>query len=821
MVNNIQARYEQAQKIMQGMLTKELVMNAAVFPHWLVNTDKTSEEYFWYQRDTRYGEASSAKAGKASVTKTGKEFRLVNANTGDNTPAFDHNALADALNIVLEKTTVEQEGVDPQDLPLSNVTINLSPLQVHFQAANKQWVFNAEKNLCTEVDVLPISDGLSSPDGKKSVFIRDHNLWIRDHRSGEEQALTNDGSVDNGYGSAPMSANIQALWSPDSQRVFTHQLNLQQVTTRTLIDHVPEDGSLRPKLVEHKMAYAGDDHVETYRLVAIDVSTGKVQAANYEPIPFFCMGQGFFTEEKLGWWANDGQRAFFVDVSRGAKTVRVVEFDTQTGKTRVLLTEASDTRVKLSHSILESLVFLPLPESNELIWLSERTGWAHLYLYDLNSGQLKHALTGGKPLANENKEWLVRKILHVDTKRREILIQTAGRDHSISPYYRDICCLNIDSAELTPLLSENYDYVVYGPDDRQVGTRASFGIDNADVNGLSPSGDYIVTTYSRVDTAPVSVLIDRQGREILTLETADVSNLPEGWQWPEPVKLKGADGKTDIYGVVYRPPNCALSDESSLLAEGSSENQYPIIDFSCGHPYFTWVPQGSFINGPCFDAPYLHAAALAALGFVVVALEGRGTPYRDKAFQDDSYGNIASASAFEDRIAGIRQLAQQYSFMDVNRVGIAADDGSPVPVHGLLEHPDFYKVGVCICYEDARFGFATLCEQFQGIEMNPVKKRPRYAEDLGHKLSGQLLLIHGMLDQFTPVTGTVRLIDALQQANKDFDMLLLPEEGHDIPNYALRRSWDYFVNHLQGIEPPPEFDLTSGIDLLLENFSQK
>jgi dipeptidyl aminopeptidase/acylaminoacyl peptidase len=275
------------------------------------------------------------------------------------------------------------------------------------------------------------------------------------------------------------------------------------------------------------------------------------------------------------------------------------------------------------------------------------------------------------------------------------------------------------------------------------------------------------------------------------------------------VKVKGADGQTDIYGVVYRPPNF------------SKKESYPIIDFSCGHPYFSWVPQGSFINGPCFDAPYLYAAAYAALGFVVVALEGRGTPYRDKAFQDYSYGNITSASAFEDRIQGIRQLASRYPYMDLERVGISADDGSPVPVHGLLEHPDFYKVGVSICHEDPRFGFAALYEQYQGLcADNNDAGKPTNTEDFAHALTGKLLLIHGMLDSFTPATGTIRLLDALQNANKDFDMLLLPEEGHDIPTYALRRSWDYFVTHLQGVEPPTEFALTTGIDLLLQKLAK-
>ena len=776
MTSSILTRYQQAQQIVQGMLTNKLVKNSAVFPHWISSKDIKDGNFFWYQRDT----------------EKGREFRLVNASTGENMPAFDHKALADTLSIKMGAR------VCPQDLPLSNLTINLYPLKINFQVEGKSWLFEADKRACFQVKSSLQNIGTVSPDGKKSVFVRDYNLWIQDRQTGEEEPLTKDGVKDNYYSKAPLSGDIQAIWSPDSQRIMTHQLDSQSVTARSLIVHIPQDGSLRPQLETHKMAYPGDEAVEAYRLLSIDINTKKAQAIDYDTLPFYCMGQGFFTEEKLAWWASDSQRAFFVDIARGAKTVRLVELNTQTGATRILFEETSDTFVKISHSALEYPVFYPLPSSDELIWLSERTGWAHLYLYDLNSGELKQTLTEGP--------WLVRKILHVDAKRREALIQTAGRDPSISPYYRDICRLNLDTGELTPLVSGDYEYNVYGPEDRQVAARAGFGIDSADVNGLSPHGDYLVTTYSRVDTPPVSILIDRQGREILTLETADISGLPQGWQWPEPVKVKAADGKTDIYGVVYRPPNF------------SKDQAYPIIDFSCGHPYFSWVPQGSFINGPCFDAPYLYAAAYAALGFVVVALEGRGTPYRDKAFQDYSYGHITSASAFEDRIEGIHQLASRYPYMDTRRVGIAADDGSPAPVQGLLEHPDFYKVGVSICHEDPRFGFATLYEQYQGL--NDGAEQPASAEDLAPALKGKLLLIHGMLDSFTPVTGTIRLLDALQEANKDFDMLLLPDEGHDIPSYALRRSWDYLVTHLQDIEPPYEFSLTTGLDLLLDKLAK-
>ena len=773
MQNDILSRYELAQSLIQGIQTNRIVLNDTVFPHWIENS-----YCFWYIRETR----------------DGKEFRIVDVERAENTPAFNHAQLASALESSSGNTA------NSLDLPIKYVSITLSPLNICFMAFGEHWSYTPE-NECCKTYIPNKTNGLKSPDGKKAVFVRDYNLWIQDLNTGKEYALTSDGKSDNFYGqinsidntgtSADSSA-VQAIWSQDSSHVITHQLDTRNVASRPLVQFAPQDGSLHPKLVQYKMSYPGDEHVEAYRLIAINVHTSSIVRADYQPLPYINVGGGFFSEEHQCWWSQDGNKAFFVDVPRGAKTVRVVEFCVNTGITKILIEESSDTFVKLANTFEKNPLFLPLPKSNELIWFSERTGWGHLYLYDLDTGQLKHAISEG--------EWLIRDILHWDPKKRELLLQTASRDSDISPYYRDLCIVNIDSGKLTPLVSGNYDHVVYQPGHLNVVQRFIAGQDNSDVDGISPNGDYIVLTRSRVDTAPISVVIDRDGEEILTVETADITNLPESWVWPEPVCLKASDSLTDIYGVIFRPPGFDPND------------QYPVLDFSCSHRLATCIPQGSFSNGPVFDYFYFLGAALASLGFIVVAIEGRGTTNRNKAFQDHKYGDVAATCDFNDRIAGLKQLAKRHPYMDLSRVGLTGGDGLSGPAYGILTQPEFYKVAVLHCFFEPRFSFSSTSEQREGISENTSIQ---LAENYASSLKGKLLLIQGMLDPATPAS-TFRLVDALQKANKDFDMICLPNEAHSVPTYALRRNWDYLVKHLQDIDPPKEFNLKIGLDLILE-----
>ena len=588
MNNKVVDRYEQAQSLLHGYLSSKLVLNDAIFPHWIIGSN-----CFWYERETR--------------GKPGKQFRLVDATDGNNVEAFDFQELARAL----ESVAVD-EVVDPMSLVIQVVDISLYPRKIYFNAFDQRWIFDSEKNLCQAVEVS-VERGLKSPDGRSICFVQNHNLWVKNIITGEKKALTKDGVEDNPYGTAspigaPISPEIQAVWSPDSACIFTHQLDQREVASRLIVHHSPRNDNARPYWSEYKAAYPGDKNIECYRLLSINVGTGLQQAADYNNIPICRFGAGFFSDENFGWWANDSRRAYFVEIIRGAASVRLVEFDTHTGTTHVVFEETSSTYVKLSHDLLQPPIIVPLSDTNEVIWFSERSGWAHLYLYDLNVGELKVTITSG--------EWLVREILHVDVERRNLIIQTSARNTNISPYYRDICRVNIDTGELVILAAGNYDYSVFTPNSMQTKIRTMMDFDVSGVMGVCPSGDYIVTTYSRVDTVPVSVLINRFGEEILEIETADIVGLSTAWQWPEPIKVLAADGHTDLYGVIYRPPGF------------SPDVSYPVLDFSCGHVGFSYVPHASFINGAFGGYSYLSGAAFAALGFIVVAIEGRGSLYR-------------------------------------------------------------------------------------------------------------------------------------------------------------------------------------------------
>jgi len=780
----MQARYQRAQSLMQGIFTDNIAFNDTIYPVWIGDSD-----CFWYERVTRTGEGDAARFGKA--------YRLVDAKAATNKSAFDHKALAASLAEALT------EKVDADNLPIHDVDIALNPLTVTFTAFDKRWAFDIQSEACVEIPQVG-DEWLLCPNGKQAVFRREDNLWLRDLVSGEERALTLDGSKDYCYGAVSsawgsafdVSPLPQAQWSPDSSWLFTVQRDTREVRRLPVVHQVPKDGSLRPQLEEASLALPGDEYIETYRLVAIHVKSGRIQPANYHHIPVTCNGHGFFTEGQ-GWWGSDSRCMYFIDMERDHKTVRVVEFDAETGNARVLFEETTETQINLSLHNDDRFTLLPLPESNELLWFSERSGWAHLYLYNLDTGELKHPVTQG--------EWLVRSVLSFDAARREVFVQTTGRgacnngsppNLDRDPYYCDLARVNIDTGNITTLAASDHHYYAVSKKYFNGYVVINMGRDAKRSGSVSPTGNFAVVTRSRADEVPVSLVFDRCGETVLELETADISALPDGWQWPEPVKLLAADDKTDIYGLVFRP------------TDFSPDKSYPIISHTFCVPDAVWVSKGSFSNGAILEQPYLDAAALAELGFIVVQIDGRGTPLRHKALQDESYGNYNSASNLDDHVAGIQQLAQRYPYMDLTRVGITTHAiGGRSAVLGLLQYPDFYKVGVNYCLYDSRLESASMvAEKYEGI--SPLVYPP--LEDQVEKLRGKLLLTHGLLDVCVPPAATFRLIEALQKANKDFDLILLPNVGHaSSPDYLTRRTWDYLVKHLLGVEPPERFKLTS------------
>lgn len=760
------ARYQRASHLMTGIWTQNVVRNATIFPTWIRHSDQ-----FWYERELKFG----------------REYRLVDAKRAVNQKAFDHQVLAETL------AEISGQQVNSDDLPITEVDITVAPLQVAFTAFEKRWSFSADSSTCIEIDKV-YRDWVVSPDGRKAIFARDYNLWIRDIVGASECQLTYDGEEDYAYGCAgsswgvaPGSITLQVLWSPNSRNIFTVQRDRRRVKNLPVVHHVPDDNSIRPSVEFVKVAYPGDEFIETLRLITIDVSKRHCRDVEYPQIPVTRNDWGLFSSN-LGWWAKDSRRGYFVDVERDYKTASLVEFQADTGVTKILFQESSRTQVNLMLNADELPTLMPLPETGELLWFSERSGWAHLYLYNLETGELKNPVTEGK--------WLVRDLVSYNPERREVFIQTGGRVGGRDPYYRDLVRVNIDTGVLTAIASSDHEYIAVGDRNHNKILMSGLVRDVADSRSVSDSGRFAVVTKSRADEVPVSLLLDRNGNQILELEIADVTGLPDGWEWPEPVKLLGADGHTEIYGLVFRP------------SDFSPDQAYPVISHVFATPDMPWVAKGSFSNGIFLGMSYFDAAALAELGFIVIQIDSRGSSYRSKAFQDESYGCQEAACNLDDYVAGIQQLAELYPYIDVNRVGITTHiGGGPGAVQGLLEYPDFYKVGVSGFFHDSRLIAANMMgEKYEGLKCPPQDEQ--YPENKVGRLVGKLLLMHGMIDRCTPPAGTFRIVEALQKSNKDFDLILLPNFEHDVSGYLIRRAWDYLVRNLLESEPPKEFRLS-------------
>ena len=791
----IEKHYRQAKLLEHESYVDSMVLNSKIYPNWIECGDS-----FWYVRNGRND--------KGDLTAVSKEFRLVDAKNSNDKPAFDHNLLAKALSKQTGK------NLDPKNLPITQLKFSYGKSEFTFFAFNKLWKYSAGSESCKEEQAYP-PYWLVSPDGTKAVYIKAYNLWVKDLSSGVEHALTDNGERYHSYGGLPERMSLvegfhentsdsctlpQALWSYDSKQLFTYQLDERQVLSYPVTQYIPPEGSVRPKSVDVKYALPNDQAVAEYRYLSIDVESKQVCIADY-PCVLDSLAWQFPFISNLTWWSTDNKIAYFIDVSRRQKKVTVVAFDTNSGSTWSLFEESSNTKINLSLDYEHPASLLPLPETNELIWFSERSGWAHLYLYCLSSGTLKNVITHG--------DWLVREVLHFNPETREVYLQIAGRNKNRNPYYRELCRVNIDTGHISTIASDDYDFVVYKKHCRPTMIGVHLGLATTDCSGVSPTGNYIVTTKTRADAAPITELIDVNGCKVMTLETADISGLQGGWHWPEPVKLLAADGKTDIYGLVFRPSHF------------SPDKSYPVIDFASNNPFYALVPNGAFGNDTEAGCAYMSAAAIAELGFITVIIDGRGSCYRSKSFQDHAYGNVHTGSDLKDHIAGIRQLGDRYSELNLDAVGIVDINGSNSPLYGLLAFPEFYKVGAVVSMWDPRL--RAQADIYHDLSNEDNNKNSLVLGDMASRLQGKLLLANGMLDPVYPISGCLQFIEALVRNNKDFDLVLLPSGGHswDGCQYALRRVWDFLVCHFLSIEPPKDFHLASGTEYALaQQFSE-
>lgn len=688
---------------------------------------------------------------------SGIEFFLVDAAKGTKAPAFNHAAVAAAL------TTAMGKPVNATRLPFQQITFAADMQSFSFDTDLKRWTCDVQGKQCTSADraaTVPNSD--LSPDGKYAVYIKDWNLWVRDTATGQDRQLTKDGVENYGYATDNAgwisSDRPVVKWSPDSKKIATFQQDQRKAGDMYLVNTVAG----HPTLKAWKYPLPGDEQVTMIERVIIDVETATVTRLQ--------MGQDqhrstLCDDVKCGgdWvdvqWSPDSSQIAFVSTSRNHQQENLRVADASTGGIRDVLEEKGETFLESGNGRVN---WRFLPGSNEAIWFSQKDNWGQLYLHDLQTGRQKSQLTSG--------EGNVTQLLRVDEPARTLFYLGVGKESGRDPYFRHFYSQSMDGKPARLLTPEDADHDI----------------------SLAPSGKFFVDNYSTPDTPSTSVLRDATGKVVLPLEKMDISRLlATGWKPPMRITVKDRGGVGDLYGLLYRPTNFDPAKKYPII-----NNIYP-------------GPQTGSVGSRQFSASRGDTQAIAELGFIVVQIDGMGTPWRSKRFHAAYYGNMGD-NTLPDQVAGMKELASKYPWVDIERAGIYGHSGGGfATAAAMFRYPDFFKVGVSQAgNHDNRVYEDDWAEKWQGLlQKNPdgTTNYDNQANQLvAHQLKGKLLLAHGSMDNNVPFYSTLLVVDALIKANKDFDLIIFPNRTHGFGNepYMVRRRWDYFVRHLLGVEPP-------------------
>ncbi len=700
-----------------------------------------------------------------NLTAQGSEFILVDPVKGTRTTAFDQQKLASALSAATGKTYAASA------LPFQAFNYSPDEKTVTFNIKNKPYKLDvATYNISTDT-ITSLSkknnesdNEVLSPDGSKAAFIKDYNLWIRNTLTNTLIQLTTDGIQYFGYATdnAGWKHSNSAIlkWSPDSKKIATFKQDERKAGDMYLVS----TNVGHPKLEAWKYPLPGDTNIITIQRVIINVDTPKIIFLQVPPDPHRASlsddisSSGTFDDVD---WSADGSQLAFVSTSRDHKQEKLRIADANTGAVREVFEENVATQYESGQG---SINWKYLPASKEIIWYSERDNWAHLYLYDATTGKLKNQITKGN--------WVVTQILKVDEKKRIIYFLADGKEQD-NPYFTHFYKINFDGSNLKLLTPETGNHTII----------------------LSPSENYFIDEYSQPDVPGITVLRNMDGKLISTLEKTDLSRLAAtGWKAPIPITVKAHDGQTDLYGLMFKP------------TQFDSTKKYPIID------YIYPGPQGGSVGSWSFVPARGDDQALAELGFIVIEIEGTSNPLRSKSYHDMSYGFMAE-NTLPDQVAGIRQLAQQHTYMDTSRIGIWGHSGGGFATAcAMFKYPDFFKVGISESgnhdnrnYEDD-WGerYIGLLKDSNGTTNYATQANELYAKNL----KGKLLLAHGLMDDNVPPSNTMLVVEALEKANKDYDLVVFPNSAHGYGYYSLymmRRRWDYFVKNLLHKEPPKEY----------------
>ncbi|WP_255551064.1 DPP IV N-terminal domain-containing protein [Granulicella sp. dw_53] len=756
------ADYAQAEKFMQYNVNP-LVYHGVDAPTWL------ADGRFWY-RDN----------GPDGVVYT-----LVDPAKKTKVPAFDHAKLTAALTAAVPGRGFKAAALPISDLAFEHgdrtvmVTVDgatlrcdlsgtgtCSPVPVP-KAARKPGHIQAG----VRAPGRPHPTSILSPDRKKQAFIRDNNLWVVDVETGAEKQLTTDGVKDYGYATdnAGWSHSDAAvlLWSPDSKKIATFQQDQRKVREMYLVPVV----NTHPDLQAWKYPLVGDPNVTMIERVVIDVEKPKVVRLKMPPDQHrsticddvACHG-GDTTWDDVQ-WSEDGTHLGFVSTSRDHKQEWMRIADAVTGEVREVMGE---TAAKFFESGNDRVNWKYLPKSNELLWFSERDGWGQMYLYDLTTGALKNQITHG--------EGNVTQVLHVDEKARTLYFLAVGKEPDCDPYFSHFYSVKFDGSDLKLLTPEKAAHAIT----------------------VSNDGRSFIDVYSTPTQPQTAVVRDTTGKVVMDVAKEDITKLQAtGWVPLTPIKVKARDGKTDLYGFMFKPTNFDASKKYPIV-----NNVYP-------------GPQTGSCGKRDFMAAHKDNQALAELGFIVVCIDGMGTPWRSKAFHEAYYADLGD-NTIPDQVSGMKDLAAQYPFIDLDRAGMYGHSGGGnATAAAMFHYPDFFKVGIAESgNHDNRDYEDDWAEKWAGLLVKNPDGTSNYDSQANQKdaakLKGHLLLAHGTMDDNVPMNNTLIVVDALIKANKDFDLLLIPNVAHGYgpaTPYMTRRRWDYFVRNLAGGTPPPQYEM--------------
>jgi dipeptidyl-peptidase 4 len=754
-------RLAAAKPYLSGALRGQ-VRNHQTKVSWIADTDR-----FWFKLEQ----------------KDGWQFVAVDAATGRQRAAFDHESMAKALSDALSNP------VRAAQLPIDELELDDAPSKIIATVGDSRFICHLPQGKCDEqpVDAYALGDMIVSPDHRYAVLRRDSNLWLRDLHNNAERQLTHDGVENFGYGD--LDAYMDELkvprrraglpdpllgvhWSPDSRRILALRQDLRPIQARLgLTEYLPPEGSF-PISYPKRVAVAGDAQRADSAMTLIDVESGTNRAIKLDPqsmndwaLPYFAFG-GFLH------WDAAGTSAFVLIASRGGREYKLLRIDTATGETRAVVTETGRFNVRLNPDDYALPNVYVTSDARQAIWYSERDGWGHLYLYDVASGKALRQITQGP--------WVVADLLRVDERSRQIYFTATGRESKRMPYYRHLYRVSMDGGAPQLLTPEDADHEFEGWRPFWEGP----GIGSV----FSPSGKYFVDSYSTaVDPARV-VIRKRSGELVRDLVRADDSKLrASGWRPPEQFVVKAADGITDLYGVMYKPSTF------------DPARKYPVIEQT--YP----GPQGKFAPATFrgyFD--YMHPQAFAELGFIVVYLDARGTAYRSREFRDAFLGTEDPFGSADHAVA-LRNLALTHPYLDLERVGVQGQSfGGYGSLRAMLLHPDLYKVCVSSVGPGdwSHMPGDTSNERFFGVPTSSPEARAHFESisnsRLADRMTGKLLLIYGGLDEVVPLHVAFGLVDALIRADKPFDLLVVPDSPHHAgaERYAMKRTMLYFMDHL-------------------------